>query len=109
MNKLAIALISVAISGCNFDTGTNTFTKTSGKSITLECLKSNLKNVESLKVDTETSNSIVLVGVGIKSTIEFDSANSVISSYSISTKTEKSKDGEIHKAVESAINLPCNA
>lgn len=108
MNKLAIALFVIALSGCNFDTGSIGFTKAVGKSITLDCLKSNLEKIESLKIDTETLDSIILVGAGIKSTIQFHSADSVISSYSISTKTEKSKDGEIHKVIESAINIPCN-
>ncbi|MFT7561028.1 MAG: hypothetical protein ACI93R_002953 [Flavobacteriales bacterium] len=109
MNKLAIALIAVSMSGCNFDTGSNNFTKASGKSIASECVKSNLKSIQSLKIETEALNSIVLIGIGIKSTIEFYSINSVISSYSISTETEQSKDGDIHKVIESAINLPCNA
>jgi len=110
MNKLHIIIITMALSGCDFsgDSGSKNVSKAEGKSIQLECLKSNLKNIGNLSIGTETENSIVLVGTGIKSTIEFESANSVITSYSINTETEKSKDGEIHKAVEAVINAPCN-
>lgn len=111
MNKLAVLLTLAFVSGCScsFDTGSNSFAKAMGKSISLECFKSNLKSIEGLEIGEETSNSIILVGPGINSTIEFKSINSVVSSYSISTKTEKSKDSGIHKTVESAINLPCDS
>lgn len=109
MNKSSFLLILVTVSGCNFDTGSNTYTQAIGKSIPLECFKSNLKSVGGLDVGSETSNSIILIGQGVSSTIAFESTHSVVASYSVSTKTEKSKDGEIHKAIESAISRPCNS
>jgi len=99
----------VALSGCNFDTGSNTYTKVIGKSIPLECFKSNLKSVGGLEIGSETSNSIVLTGQGVSATIAFESTDSVVASYSLSTKTEKIKDSEIHNAIESAIALPCSS
>lgn len=111
MYKLPILLIAIAMSGCSkvdIDSGSKNVSKASGKSIQLECMKSNLKNIGNLSTETETASSLILVGTGIKSTIEFESENSVITSYSIVTETEKHKDGEIHKAVEAVINAPCN-
>jgi hypothetical protein len=108
MNKLFFALILVAVTGCNFDTGSNSYTKTIGKSIPLECFKSNLKSINGLDVGTETESSMVLVAPGISSVIEFESADAAVKSYSISTRTEKSSDSEYHKTVEVAINRPCN-
>ena len=108
MNKLIFALMFFVVTGCNFDTGSNTYTKAIGKSIPLACFKSNLKSVNGLGVGTETESSIVLVAPGVGSTIEFESAGSVVKSYSVSTKTEKSKDSEFHKAIEVAIGKPCN-
>ena len=104
MNKFAVVLMLV--SGCNFDTGSNTYTKVIGKSIPLECFKSNLKSVGGLEIGSETSNSIVLTGQGVSATIAFESTDSVVASYSVST--EKIKDSEIHNAIESAIALPCS-
>lgn len=108
MNKLIFALTLFVVTGCNFDSGSNTYTQTIGKSIPLECFKSNLKSISGLSVGTETENSIVLVASGITSKIEFELADSSVKSYSVSTKTEKSKDGELHKAIETAISKPCN-
>ncbi len=111
MNKLLIILVTIAMSGCSkgdLDSGSKNTSKGDGKSIPLECLKSNLKNLGYLSISEETENSIVLVGQDVKSTIEFKSENSVITSYSITTETEKNKDGQSHKAIESVINSPCS-
>src|SRR4051812_2457099 len=109
MNKFSILLIVVALSGCNFtvDSGSKKFTKEFGKRIPLECFRSNVRNIEKLSVATETPNSILLVGSGLKSTVEFSLDNADVTSYSIVTEAEKNEDGVIHEAIESAINAPC--
>ncbi len=108
MNKLMLVFMTVVVCSCNYDSGSSVYTKEIGKSISLECLKSNLKGINGLAIQSESEKSIVLVAPGIASTIEFESEGSFVKSYSISTKTEKSSDKIIHKAIETAIDKPCN-
>lgn len=109
MKKVFAVLILIALSGCEFDTGSNSYTKSIFQSIPLECFKSNLKSVAGLEIGSEASDSMVLIGPGIDIRVEFESVGSVVKTYSIVTKTEKSKDGGVHYSVASAISLPCAA
>lgn len=109
MKKVFAVLMLIAVSGCEFDTGSNSYTKSIGQSISLECFKSNLKSVAGLEIGSEASDSMVLIGPGIDIRVEFESVDSVVNAYSVVTKTEKSKDGGVHHSVTSAISLPCTA
>lgn len=109
MKKVAVVLMLFAVVACKFDTGSNGYTKSIGQSISLECFKANLNSVAGLELEEETASSMVLIAPGIRITIEFEYADSVVNSYTIVTKTEESKNGGIHNAVASAISQSCSA
>lgn len=108
MRKFSVVVMLLAITGCKFDTGSRSYTKSIGQTIPLECFKAHLKNVAGLAVGTETSSSMELVAPGITISIEYESADAVVKSYSVATKTERSEDGHIHHTVSSAITQPCS-
>lgn len=108
MKFLSIIVVSVFFFGCKYDSGSSSLAKGFGKSIPLECFKSNLKGVKGLAVSSETENSIILSSPGITSTIEFEVKGSVVKSYSVYTKTEKSSNKDVHSLVETAVEKSCS-
>jgi len=109
-NKMLFSLLVVSLVGCNFDfdSGSSSMSVSVGNPISLACFKKNISHIKDLSVASETDSKIELSSAGITSIIEFKNENSMVVSYSIKTTTEKSKDSDVHKAIEAELNAKCS-
>jgi len=108
-NKILSSLILVSLFGCKFDydSGSSSTSFSFGNPVSLACFKNNISHIKNLSVTSETDSKIELSSSGIKSIIEFKNENSMVTSYSIKTTTERVKDSGVHKAIESEIKAKC--
>jgi hypothetical protein len=83
---------SLSVGDINFDSGSTSTSVSVGNPISLVCFKRDISNIKESFIASETGSKIELSFSNATSIIEFKIENSMVSSYSIETTTEKSKD-----------------
>ncbi|WP_045856522.1 hypothetical protein [Teredinibacter purpureus] len=108
-NRILFSFLVVSLYGCNFDydSGSTNTSVSFGNPVSLACFKKNIGNIKNLSISSETDSKIELSSSGIKSIIEFKNENAMVTSYSIKTTTEKSKDSGVHKVIETELSAKC--
>ncbi len=105
--KINIVLLIVALSGCNYDSGSSHISKTFGKSYQKSCIIDNISRLEGYQTEIISGDKVEISKTGVSSSLSFASENESVTGYTLETKTEKNQDKILHKEIELAIIKGC--
>ena len=93
--------------GCEFDSGSSSYSKAIGKSFSQQCVSDNISHLDDYSITESNNGSYEISRNGVKSIIEIEIENGIVSGYTIKTKTDKSRDKHLHEQIENSIIDKC--
>lgn len=105
--KPFLLLCTLLIVGCEYDSGSSSYSKAYGKELAQQCIQDNVSNLDAYST-AEVGNGIYeLSRDGVISTLKLDTKDGKVTGYSLHTKTVKSQDEHLHKQIEESIIGDC--
>ena len=105
--KLLLLIGTLLIIGCEYDSGSSSYSKAFGKEFPQQCIQGNVSNLDAYST-AEVGNGIYeLSRAGAMSTLKLDIKDGKVTGYSLQTKTVKSQDKHLHKQIEESILKDC--